>query len=266
MLRHQIIGALVVTILVEVNMAVPAIQEDVVFYNDVVVTSNEQYRSVTIYDSPPETTTIDFYGWAMWLTMYDSSTLNLYNGSEIKGGDHHKLYNSSTVNVYEGALIGLGSGILMDMYDSSTLNIYGGTVGLFLYTHDSSIVNLYTGLLGINYIGDNSTVNIYAGHVEDWIENIDVEPTATVNIYGYGFEYTPYGYWMEPPGGIGQGWWISKITGYGFDGDPIIIEGLPDPATHENINLIPEPMTFLLLGLGGLALLRKRRHYSTYWK
>ena len=260
MLRHRIISALFVSIVVEVNIAVSAIQEDVVFYNDAVVTSDERYDSVTIYDSPPETTTIEFYGQGEYLTMYDSSTLNLYNGSEIKGGTYHKLYNSSTVNVYEGALIGLGSGILMDMYDSSTLNIYGGTVGLFLYTHDSSTVNLYAGLLGISYIFDSSTVNVYAGHVEDWIHNIVVEPTATVNIYGYGFEYTPYGYWMEPIGGIGEGWWITKLTGYSFNGAPIIIEGLPDPATNDNINLIPEPTTVLLLGLGGLALLRKPRN------
>jgi len=258
MLRPRIIGALVVAILVEVNIAVPAIQKDVVFHNDAVVTSNESYRSVAVYDSPPETTTIDFYGWAMCLTMYDSSTLNLYNGSEIEGCTYHKLHNSSTVNVFEGARIGGGSGSLLDMYDSSTLNIYGGTVGLFLMTHDSSTINLFDGLLGIDYIGDSSTVNIYAGQVEDWIENIGVAPTATVNIYGYGFEYTPYGEWMEPIGGIGQGWWITKLTGYGFDGKSITCLGLPDPATHENINLIPEPTTFLLLGLSGLALLRIR--------
>jgi len=264
MLRPRITIVFLMAILVGINKAVPVIQEDIVFYNDAVVGSGEIYGSVTVYDSPPETTTIDFYGQAMGrLTIYDSSTLNLYNGSAIEHGDYNKLYNSSTINVYEGALIGGGSGSCMFMYDSSTLNIYGGTVGLLLGTYDSSIINLYNGYLGISYIGDSSTLNVYKGYVADWIENIGVAPTATVNIYGYGFEYTPNGRWMPPIGGVGEGWWVSKLTGYAFGGDAITFWGLPDPATHDNINLIPEPMTFLLLGSGGLAFLRKRRRYFT---
>jgi|GEM_PF-5685514 len=51
MLRHRIISALVVSIVVEVNIAVSAIQEDVVFYNDAVVRSGKsmirlQYTTV----------------------------------------------------------------------------------------------------------------------------------------------------------------------------------------------------------------------------
>jgi hypothetical protein len=263
MLRTRIIGALIVAILVEANIAVPAIQEDVVFYNDAVVTSDQQYRSVTIYDSPPETTTIEFYGQGGCLTMYDSSTLNLLEGAmflytNTNAPRWNRLYDSSTLNVYEGALIGGGSGAGIDLYDSSTLNIYGGWVSLFLGTHDSSTFNLYGGILGlIWYIGDNSILNVYAGYVSPCVGDIKVEQTATVNIYGYGFEYNPYGKWELPIPEGEDGRWVSKLTGYGFEGDPITIWGLPDPATHENINLIPEPMTFLLLGLGGLALLKK---------
>ena len=51
MLRHRIISALFVSIVVEVNIAVSAIQEDVVFYNDAVVRSGKsmirlQYTTV----------------------------------------------------------------------------------------------------------------------------------------------------------------------------------------------------------------------------
>jgi len=54
------------------------------------------------------------------------------------------------------------------------------------------------------------------------------------------------------------------LTGYSFEGDPIDLWGLPDPATHDNINLIPEPMTLFLLGLGSLGLLRIRGRDVTY--
>jgi len=232
--------------------------EDVVFYDDAVVASDEIYGSVTVYDSPPETTTIEFYGRCQYLTMYDSSTLNLHEGGKFEeGGGWTRLYDSSTVNVYEGAMIALGSAALMNMYDLSTLNIYGGIVSLFFFAGDSSTINLYDGDLGsVTGFGDNSILNVYAGCVSGWIENFYVGPTATVNIYGYDFEYTPHGRWMPPIHGVGEGWWVTKLTGYGFEGDPITFWGLPDPETHDNINLIPEPTTLLLLGLGGLGLLR----------
>ena len=269
MLRTRIIAAIAVAVLVGVNIAVSAIQEDVVFYNDAVVTSNEQYRSVTIYDSPPETTTIDFYGQGGYLTMYDSSTLNLLEGAMFLSSDYpswNRLYDSSTLNVYERAQMGGGSGAGIDMYDSSTLNIYGGTLWLFLQTYDSSTVNLYGGIIDSMSIGfgGNSILNVYAGYVSAWVGDIQVEQTATVNIYGYGFEYNPYGKWMLPIPEGEDGRWVSELTGYSFEGDPIDLWGLPDPATHDNINLIPEPMTLFLLGLGSLGLLRIRGRDVTY--
>jgi hypothetical protein len=67
---------------------------------------------------------------------------------------------------------------------------------------------------------------------------------------------------MEPGD---EGWWISKLTGHGLDGTPITYFGLPDPALNPNINLIPEPGTFGLFGLGivgGLLRTRPKRYYA----
>jgi hypothetical protein len=125
MLRRRIIAVVVIVILVEVNISIADIIPDVVFYNDAVVTSDEHYDSVTVYDTPPRRTTIEFYGQGEYLIMYDSSTLNLHEGGKLEsfGGGWNRLYDSSTLNVFQGAKIGAGSAANMDIYDSSTLNV-----------------------------------------------------------------------------------------------------------------------------------------------
>jgi len=260
MLKPRIIGVVLMAILAGVNIATPALQTDVVFYDHAVVGSGEVYRSVSVYDSPSRRTTVEFYGEAEYLTMYDSSILNLHEGAKFEsfGGGWNRLYKSSTLNVFEGAKIGAGSAANMDLYDLSTLNIYGGIVDMIVVASDAATINLHKGSLGmLGAIADNSTLNVYSGYVDVFLTNFDVSPTSTVNIYGYGFEYKSNGRWM-PPIGEGQGWWVSKLTGYSFTGNPITVWGLPDPKIHVNINLIPEPMTLLLLGLGWLCLFKIR--------
>jgi hypothetical protein len=145
-----------------------------------------------------------------------------------------------------------------DLFDSSELNVYGGNVGLFLWAHSLATVNIYGGTLFDLWISDCSTVNVYGGFVSTFLENNPVPSTATVNFYGWGFEYKAEGGWeyLDDPA---DGWWVSSLTGYGFDGTPITYFGLPDPGLNPNIRFIPEPSTFLLCALGGLWLVRKRK-------
>jgi hypothetical protein len=197
-----------------------AILTDVIFYDDTVVGSDESYNSVTVYDSTPETTTIEFYGYADYLITNDSSTVNIHGGGWIfeQYGEvpsppiESKLYDSSTVNVYEGGGFGGGTGTFLDLYDSSTLNVHGGYISWFSGVHDSAIFNIYDGEAQSVQPYNYSTLNVYGGTMETW-GNINVPSTSTVNIYGYGFYYNPEGRWCC----MGDlCWWESKLTGYGL--------------------------------------------------
>jgi hypothetical protein len=195
-----------------------------------------------------------------YLHTYDSSTANISGGvvSNYFGGNQTiSAHGSSAINVYDGANLVGGSGAWFDLYDSSKLNVYGGYVSLFLNVRSTSVVNIYDGRLFDITPCDYSTINVYGGFIYTFLHNFGVPETATVNIYGYDFEYNPEGLWM-PPLVDGEGWWVSKLTGTGLNGTNITWYGLPDPYTHDNINLIPEPSTLLLFGLGIPALLRKR--------
>lgn len=273
-----VFGGIVISLCARVGMAVP---KDIVFYDDAIVGSGEQYRYVTVYDSPPETTTIEFYGYASRIDTHDSSAVNMYEGAlsydlitynlstvnvynggsfgENWGDYEFNLHNSSVVNVYEGGGFYGGSGSLLYLYDSSTLNLNGGVINSFLFLNNSSTVNLYDGWTLIGFaLEDGSTLNVFGGHIDTFWANSSIEPMAKLNIYGYDFEYEAEGRW-EYADEHSDGWWVSKLTGYTLNGEPFTYWGIPDPDTHPNIHLIPEPGTLVVLGLGALAALRKQR-------
>jgi len=253
-----------------------------IFYSDGVILDGEIYDRVEVYDTEPLYTIVNMTGGFIgnpgmftydystlnisggtveFLYTYDSSTINISGGQvsnvNVPGETTIGAHDSSTINAYQGGSLIGGSGAFFELWDSSKLNVYGGGIALFLTAHDHSVVNIYDGFLFDIVLAGDSMVNVYGGKIETFLFNDYVPNTTTVNIYGYDFQYTPEGRWMLPIGGEGEGWWISKLTGYGFNGIAITWWGLPDPDTHDNINLIPEPTTLLLLGLGSLALIRK---------
>jgi hypothetical protein len=112
---------------------------DVDFYSDATIQDSDIYNIVRIYDTPPDTTTVDMLGGSVGsLRTYDSSTANIYGG-EISIDPQS--YNTSTVNIYGGSLICQS----IIVWDSATLNIYGGdlNVGNAPYFSESSTINIY---------------------------------------------------------------------------------------------------------------------------
>jgi hypothetical protein len=241
-----------------------------VITSDTVIQDGDTFYGVEIRDTPPAHTTVDMTGGSVGLGgmfTYDQSILN------FSGGYVHKLQcdDSSTVNFTGGSvdddLLTYGNSrvsvydvwfphVSMSSFylnDSSAADIFGGWLGAITVAYDSTTLNVYAGGLNGLHGEDVSTLNIYGGEIgSGW--GFSVKAQATANIYGSDFEYDPQWFWDDH-----FGRWISRFTGVGPDGVPIDIRGMADPFTNPNINLIPEPTTFLLCALGGLWLFRKRK-------
>lgn len=255
-----------------------------IFYSDGVIQQGESYERVEVYDTPPLRTTVDVYGYILdHLLTYDASTVNLwgdgrssgalidgaisvYNSSTLnfRGGvwtadwGYLLALDSSTVNVYDG-IVGLTSMANFAIGDRSTANIYGGGGMAPYVTYDLGTINIYGGVVNTLGVCDLSVANIYGGEIGSrW--GFEVGESAIANIYGYDFYYDPQARWDPSMG------WISRLTGYGFNGIPIVIWGIPDPYITPNINLIPEPSTLILIILGGLAVEKRHKHVSVVQK
>jgi len=142
-------------------------------------------------------------------------------------------YNQSITNMSGGAVAHL----LSD--EQSTINISGGVVGEALIFSSGGTFNITGGVCGkvaVSY----GELNISGGQITYFIDC----GKGVVNVYGYGFEYDSPEH-------------SPNLTGFWADGTPF---GL-DFIAYDRVVLheIPEPATLLLLGLGSLALRRKRR-------
>lgn len=128
-----------------------------------------------------------------------------------------------------------------------TVDILGGYVNILNVIY-SSEVNISGGRVRNVFPGNSATVNLYGGQ----IDNIAGGDDSIVNVFGYDLASANIG------GSYGDGW----VSGFWADDTPFSID-LYHSNTYSHIVLhdtaIPEPATVLLLGLGGLAFLRKRR-------
>ena len=139
--------------------------------------------------------------------------------------------SGATVNLYEpgylGLQVNLEAGWVGNDYLYPTLNMYGGEI---VY------VNTFGGV--VNFYGGTVSGNI-AAH------------GGSYHVYGYDFNYNPD---------------IGRLTGFWEDDTSFTINMNPmsDPPNYQavwgavTLHEIPEPAALLLLGLGGLALRRKR--------
>jgi hypothetical protein len=221
------------------------------FYSDGNIVTGDYWSSAYIYDTPPNHTTLNMSGGQVGsMSTFNSSVSNITNGTislmvsydtsklNITGGTMDNLLSlgSSIANISGGGpsdisdrdhsvtnFSGTAEAINVNALDSATINITGGTIN-DLSAYNSGVINIYAGDIFDVWGQDNTAVNIF-GH--------NLIKTSIGGAYGHGFVK-----------GIYNNQTSFEIDFMGSD-------------TYSHVNLIPEPITILLLGAGGLFLRKK---------
>ena len=194
-----------------------------------------------------------------FLTSGEPTTVNILDGAKLDSTITG--YNNSSINVLGGEVntvsthnnstADISGGIVnaVDVFDNSTTAIAGGNVSS-LWAWHSSTIDIFDGIVNLNLIPDhNSTVKIYGG----WVNRLHASGSSTVTFFGQNFVLGD-GLWLEDDRLFGTG----MLSGQWVNGMEWTTEIGWNPETS-TILLIPEPMTLLLLGFGGLALRRRKR-------
>lgn len=214
-------------------------------YSDNSIIDGDDYLFVDVYDTPPDTTTLDVMGGhSHWITAHDESTIN------ISGGTVVNLENMelSTSNITGGELYGE-----IWTYDQSTVNLIDGDVN-WIWSGGNSTVNLTGGESFAIRAQGNSHVNISDGQI---IERLIAFESSIIDVFGYGFQY-------DPSGGDWDG---GQLIGLWQDGTPFSIDfdnwteqnGIA--YNHVNLHVVPEPAT-LAFFLTGVLLFQRRKMKS----
>ena len=197
----------------------------------------------------------------------EPTTVELVSGGYINGN----------LNGYENSNIIVSGGLIRyNLYanDDSNVTISGGTVGQYLRAYENSNVTIsggtiagdlcaYTnvsisgGSIGDDlYADSNSNVSISGGTVGG---NLLIYSTLTVD----GQDFAIDGYSLPYGGTFDSGGQYSRtgfLTSTLANGD--LMANTFTIYSGGSLVLIPEPATLGLLGLGGLALLRRKRGYG----
>lgn len=209
---------------------------------------------VVVLDTPPDTTVIDMTGGYVYqLDSYDSSSIN-FGGGEIYYSNMHDLsmfsMDSSSVGInhrlhcYDSSNANISGGrpYYIFAHSTSTVNFSDNGTNHRLWSYDSSVVNISGGEVNFLYAYDLGVANLRGGEVG----YILAAHSSEVNIFGLNLFATN-------TGGL---WGYGEVAGNWVSGEAFAIP-LYGVETYHHINLIPEPCTLLLLGLGW-AMLRSR--------
>jgi hypothetical protein len=137
---------------------------------------------------------------------------------------------------------------ILNAYDSSTTDILSGGTVSSLNAYGSSAVDISGGTVSNINAYSSSTVNISGGR----LSRLEASGSSAVTFHGLNF-LASGGLILYGERVLGTG----MLTGEWMDGTPWSVR-IYENAPTANIFAIPEPATLLLLGFGGMALLRRR--------
>jgi len=183
---------------------------------------------IDIYDNDMGSKTADIYGGLIGTVGSSfSSTVNLYDECIV---EHIRAEDSSMVNIFDGSLATLTS------HDFSRVNIFGG------------VFDDYDVLASV-YSFDYSHVTISGGTFAD---DLKASENSIITICGTDFSIDGLSVGYGP---------ITTASGIlaGTLANGELMSNNFYISDDAGIFLVPEPGTVFLLGLGGLALIRKRK-------
>jgi hypothetical protein len=196
------------------------------------------------------------------------SMLFAHSGANVYGGTVGVVQLYSTLDVFGGTVAGVhafggstanlsGGSISSLLLVGGTLNFYGGA-GDALNVFVTSTANVFGGSIGGGlWAHDTATVNVSGGNISGGISAVDA---STITFYGTDFQATG-GLTLDGNTVLGTG----VLSGKWSNGTPWSLE-ITNHAASATIRAVPEPSTFVLLGMGTVGLLAfawRRRRAST---
>jgi hypothetical protein len=201
------------------------------FYSSGQILPGEQWNYVSIYN---DGTIVDMSGGHIYEAVYtyNSSILNVTGGSM----GYLVSLESSTANMSNGDVYTIGA------WDNATVNFSGNANAANFYACNYGTLNMIGGVVQRIGATDSGVINIYGGYISDCL---GVSSTSIANVYGHDLIKMPFG------GSYGYG----QVSGFWNNNKPFTID-LSGPDTYSRINLVPEPSTLFLLGIGCLIAVR----------
>ena len=150
--------------------------------------------------------------------------------------DEIDMINGATADITGGEI-----GILL-CWDTSEVFVYKPSEIDLLRPSDFSTANVYGGQINHSFVLGNSTTNIYGG---DFPMGFSANDSPVINMYVQEYDWDPDG-GSSSGFGLLTGTWLD--SGEAFSIDYVALD------SYDHIAFVPESMTLVMFGLGGLLL------------
>jgi len=130
------------------------------------------------------------------------------------------------------------------MYNDATADMFGGEA-FSIRPSDESMFKMYGGQLIELLLRGNSLAELHGGN----LNRLGIAENALLNLYAYDVTYHEAGGYYDR--GWIEGSYIGNVQYFAFD--------FLSSDTYSHVNIVPEPTTILLLGLGSLLVVNKHK-------